>query len=45
VVGGVPARIIRMRDAPETLQWPDPIEPEPEGAPISVEQGPPERPA
>ncbi|MCO5315750.1 MAG: acyltransferase [Solirubrobacterales bacterium] len=29
VVGGVPARIIRMREAPETLRWPDPVEPEP----------------
>jgi acetyltransferase-like isoleucine patch superfamily enzyme len=27
VVGGVPARVIRMRDAPETLRWPDPVEP------------------
>ncbi|HET8975257.1 MAG TPA: acyltransferase [Solirubrobacterales bacterium] len=29
VVGGVPARLIRMREAPETLRWPDPVEPEP----------------
>ena len=28
VVGGVPARIIRMREAPENLRWPDPVEPE-----------------
>jgi len=27
VVGGVPARVIRMRKAPETLRWPDPVEP------------------
>jgi len=27
VVGGVPARILRMRDAPTTLRWPDPLEP------------------
>ncbi|MDX6581713.1 MAG: hypothetical protein QOI10_897 [Solirubrobacterales bacterium] len=27
VVGGVPARVIRMRDAPERLRWPDPVEP------------------
>ncbi len=27
VVAGVPARIIRMRDAPRTLSWPDPIDP------------------
>lgn len=32
VVGGVPARIIRMREAPAELSWPDPVEPEP-GAP------------
>jgi acetyltransferase-like isoleucine patch superfamily enzyme len=29
VVGGVPARTIRMREAPKTLRWPDPITPEP----------------
>jgi acetyltransferase-like isoleucine patch superfamily enzyme len=28
VVGGVPAKVIRMREAPETLRWPDPVEPE-----------------
>ena len=27
VVGGVPARVLRMREAPQTLRWPDPIEP------------------
>ncbi len=27
VVGGVPARTIRMREAPKTLRWPDPVEP------------------
>jgi acetyltransferase-like isoleucine patch superfamily enzyme len=27
VVAGVPARIIRMRDAPRTLRWSDPVEP------------------
>ncbi|MGH2961982.1 MAG: acyltransferase, partial [Solirubrobacterales bacterium] len=27
VVGGVPARVIRMRETPRTLRWPDPIEP------------------
>jgi acetyltransferase-like isoleucine patch superfamily enzyme len=27
VVGGVPARIIRMREAPRTMRWPDPVEP------------------
>ena len=27
VVGGVPAQLIRMREAPNQLRWPDPIEP------------------
>ncbi len=30
VVGGVPARILRMRQAPLTLPWPDPVEPDPD---------------
>jgi acetyltransferase-like isoleucine patch superfamily enzyme len=30
VVGGVPAKVIRMRDAPQTLRWADPVEPEEE---------------
>ncbi len=30
VVAGVPAKIVRMRDAPEQLRWPDPVEPDPE---------------
>jgi acetyltransferase-like isoleucine patch superfamily enzyme len=29
VVGGVPAKIIRMREAPRQLKWPDPVEPTP----------------
>jgi acetyltransferase-like isoleucine patch superfamily enzyme len=29
VVAGIPARIIRMRDAPEHLRWPNPVEPDP----------------
>ena len=29
VVGGVPARVLRMRDRPEHLSWPDPVEPDP----------------
>jgi acetyltransferase-like isoleucine patch superfamily enzyme len=37
VVGGVPARIIRMRGAPRTLRWPNPVEPEPEGGPAPPE--------
>jgi acetyltransferase-like isoleucine patch superfamily enzyme len=28
VVGGVPAKIIRMRKAPKQLRWPDPVEPD-----------------
>ena len=27
VVGGVPAKVLRMRDAPGTLRWPRPVEP------------------
>jgi acetyltransferase-like isoleucine patch superfamily enzyme len=27
VVGGVPAKVIRMRDAPRDLRWSDPVEP------------------
>jgi acetyltransferase-like isoleucine patch superfamily enzyme len=27
VVGGVPAKVLRMRDAPRELRWPDPVEP------------------
>jgi acetyltransferase-like isoleucine patch superfamily enzyme len=30
VVAGVPARIVRMREAPATLRWPDPVEPDPD---------------
>ena len=29
VVAGVPARIVRMREAPERLRWPEPLEPDP----------------
>ena len=28
VVGGVPARVLRMREAPTRLSWPEPVEPE-----------------
>ncbi|MGH2952115.1 MAG: acyltransferase [Solirubrobacterales bacterium] len=28
VVGGVPAKLLRMRDAPGELCWPDPVEPD-----------------
>ncbi|MFI5025402.1 MAG: acyltransferase [Solirubrobacterales bacterium] len=30
VVAGIPARIIRMREAPKDLRWPKPVEPDPE---------------
>ena len=30
VVAGSPARIIRMREAPQNLSWPNPVEPDPE---------------
>jgi acetyltransferase-like isoleucine patch superfamily enzyme len=30
VVGGIPARIIRMREAPEDLSWEQPVEPDPD---------------
>ncbi|HXR31138.1 MAG TPA: acyltransferase [Solirubrobacterales bacterium] len=30
VVAGIPARIIRMREAPQQLRWPEPVEPDPE---------------
>jgi acetyltransferase-like isoleucine patch superfamily enzyme len=29
VVAGIPARVIRMRDAPKDLRWPNPVEPDP----------------
>jgi acetyltransferase-like isoleucine patch superfamily enzyme len=32
VVGGVPARVIRMREAPRTLRWSDPVDPGAPGA-------------
>jgi acetyltransferase-like isoleucine patch superfamily enzyme len=30
VVGGIPARIIRMREAPQELRWERPVEPDPD---------------
>jgi acetyltransferase-like isoleucine patch superfamily enzyme len=30
VVGGVPAKVVRMRKAPQELRWADPVEPDPE---------------
>jgi acetyltransferase-like isoleucine patch superfamily enzyme len=32
VVGGIPARVLRMREAPERLRWARPVEPDPEAA-------------
>jgi acetyltransferase-like isoleucine patch superfamily enzyme len=32
VVAGIPARIIRMREAPAELRWPHPVEPDPRAA-------------
>jgi acetyltransferase-like isoleucine patch superfamily enzyme len=32
VVGGVPARVLRMREAPAQLRWPHPVEPDPDAA-------------
>jgi acetyltransferase-like isoleucine patch superfamily enzyme len=32
VVGGVPARVLRMREAPQQLRWPEPVEPDPGAA-------------
>ena len=29
VVAGIPAQVIRMRDAPQELRWPHPVEPDP----------------
>jgi acetyltransferase-like isoleucine patch superfamily enzyme len=28
VVAGVPAKVLRMREAPQELRWPDPVEPD-----------------
>jgi acetyltransferase-like isoleucine patch superfamily enzyme len=33
VVAGVPARVIRMRETPDTLRWPEPLDPD---APVDV---------
>ena len=30
VAAGVPARLIRMRETPDSLSWPDPVEPQPD---------------
>ena len=39
VVAGIPARVIRMREVPQDLRWPDPVEPDP-AAPATL--SPPE---
>jgi acetyltransferase-like isoleucine patch superfamily enzyme len=44
VVGGVPARLIRMREAPQTLRWPQPVEPDPD-APTTLQPTPETLPA
>jgi acetyltransferase-like isoleucine patch superfamily enzyme len=36
VVGGIPARILRMREAPEQLRWKRPVEPDPD-APTTLQ--------
>jgi acetyltransferase-like isoleucine patch superfamily enzyme len=36
VVGGIPARILRMREAPNDLRWERPVEPDPE-APTTLQ--------
>jgi acetyltransferase-like isoleucine patch superfamily enzyme len=33
VVGGVPAKLIRMREEPKELSWPDPVEPQVDDGP------------
>src|SRR5918996_2839537 len=38
VVGGVPAGIIRMRERPRELRWPEPVEPDP-AAPGTLKPG------
>jgi acetyltransferase-like isoleucine patch superfamily enzyme len=43
VVGGIPARVLRMRDAPERLRWERPVEPDPD-APTTL-QPPKDEPA
>jgi acetyltransferase-like isoleucine patch superfamily enzyme len=40
VVGGIPARILRMREAPATLRWERPVEPDPEAETTLQPPGP-----
>jgi acetyltransferase-like isoleucine patch superfamily enzyme len=44
VVGGVPARLIRMREGPSELRWPRPVEPDPHG-PHTLKPPPGDQPA
>ncbi len=37
IVAGIPARVIRMRKAPQNLRWPHPVEPDP-AAPTTLPQ-------
>jgi Acetyltransferase (isoleucine patch superfamily) len=37
IVTGIPARVIRMREAPQNLRWPHPVEPDP-AAPTTLPQ-------
>jgi acetyltransferase-like isoleucine patch superfamily enzyme len=37
VVAGIPARVIRMREAPHELRWAEPVDPDPR-APTTLEQ-------
>jgi acetyltransferase-like isoleucine patch superfamily enzyme len=40
VVGGIPARVLRMREAPSNLCWARPVEPDPEAATTLPPPGP-----
>ena len=40
VVGGVPAEVIRMRETPKELRWPNPVEPGSERLPGGEEDQP-----
>jgi acetyltransferase-like isoleucine patch superfamily enzyme len=43
VVGGIPARVLRMREAPRELRWARPVEPDPE-APTTLPPPAPDEP-
>ena len=44
VVGGVPARLLRIREPPAALRWPDPVDPDPT-AETTLKPGPAEAPS